>query len=1049
MKDEPDIIKELREEEKNGKLKTNNNSEYETTKINENGTIQIIKKDLENKSYDDKEIKDLEEKFFTIFNNYTVAITLADKNEKIISWNKYTEEILNMTKEDLFKLPLEKLYPKEEWKKIRDENIKQKGMRYKLDTKMKRKDGNLFDVEISISVLRGREGTISGSVAIFRDISKLKKTERKLIDSENKYKTIFENSAVAITLTDENENIISWNKYAEDLIGMGEKDLYLMPVEKLYPEEEWKEIRNKDIRKKGMDHHFETKILNNNKEKVDVSISISVLKNYKGDIIGSIGVIRDITEESRIKNELEDKHNLMQSLIDNIPDFIYFKDENNRYIKVNNAKANLSNNKPDELIGKTDYDIFDEKEGRIVNKDDETVIKTGKEIVNKFEKIKDSNGKKYWVSSIKIPRYDSQGKIIGMMGISRNITKLKKSQERYKYFFDAATDPIIILDKEGKFIDVNNQVTKILGYKKDELIGKNFTKTNILTNSSLKIALENFKKRIDGEKVPTYEIEINAKDGEKIPAEINANVLYENGEIIGDYVILRDLRDRYKRVEIEKELNQSKNRFQDIFNKTSDFLIYIEKDKILDINEAALNIGNLKKDEIIGQNISNLKKIFSEEGLEKNIKAINELCNGNKIRDYECDILSSEGNTLKFLFSADCIKQEKNIPGILLRGKNITQRQRAWEELVKLEEKYRVLAETSADGVLTIDPFGRLTYINPSFEKMCSRRKSQILATLFRDYLSEDSVYFFQQVFVDARKNDEKIENVELELVHANGDIIPIELNMAPFKKENKFGGMVCTIRDITERRKVEEELKKSERLKTEFMNIAAHELRSPVTPIKGYLDLIINDKDTSKKVKDWGNISLRNTERLLRLINDILDVSRLDTDTMRFEMEKINPVKILDEIVEDMKAVIEKKNLKFEVKIPRDLPNIMGDRHRLSQVLKNLFVNAIKFTDNGLISIKAEKKKDYILIEVKDSGVGISKDELKKIFNKFYQAYTGDDRKNEGTGLGLFICKEILQKHNGDIWVESELGRGSCFFIKIPYIHKMVIDLKNKKKKK
>jgi signal transduction histidine kinase len=293
---------------------------------------------------------------------------------------------------------------------------------------------------------------------------------------------------------------------------------------------------------------------------------------------------------------------------------------------------------------------------------------------------------------------------------------------------------------------------------------------------------------------------------------------------------------------------------------------------------------------------------------------------------------------------------------------------------------------------------------------------------------------------------NEKIENVELELVHAKGDIIPIEVNIAPLKKNNEFVGMVCSIRDITERRRIESELKKSERLKTEFMNIAAHELKSPVTPIKGYLELIISDKDTSEQVKNWGKVSLRNAERLLRLVNDILDVSRLDTDTMRFEMEKLDTGEILNEIIEDMKAVIEGKNLKFFSQIPEELPSIMGDKHRLSQVLKNLLVNAVKFTDNGSISVIAEKKENYILISIQDTGIGISKDELKKIFNKFYQAYTGDDRKNEGTGLGLFICREILQKHKGEIWVESQIGKGSQFYIKIPYLHKMVLIPNGKK---
>lgn len=630
-------------------------------------------------------------------------------------------------------------------------------------------------------------------VSKYENISKLKNIENKLIESEEKYKTIFENSAIAITITDENEKIISWNKYTEKLLSMDENDLYMKPVEILYPPEEWKKIRKENIRQKGMQHHLETKMYKKNKELLDINISISVLKNHSGEIIGSIGLINDISKQKKI----------------------------------------------------------------------------------------------------------------------------------------------------------------------------------------------------------------------------------------------------------EKELIDSENRFRNIFNATSDLLIYIEKDIILDINEKAVDIGGLKKEKIVNKPFSVLNEIFSEPDMKKHLDVIKYANKGVKLPDYESVIKLKDGHQYRFLFSADYIRNDKELKGIIIRGRDITKRQKAWEELVKLEERYRVLAETSADGVITIDPLGRLTYVNPSFEKLCGRRKSKILATLFRDYLSEDSVYFFQQVFINVRQRDEKIENIELELIDTENKAIPIEVNIAPVKKNKQFAGLVCTIRDITERRNIEDELKKSEKLKTEFMNIAAHELKSPVTPIKGYLDLIISDKDTSEKVKNWAKVSLRNSERLLKLVNDILDVSRLDTDTMRFEMEKIDTVKILDEIAEDMKPTIESKNLKLEKKIPRELPKIMGDKNRLPQVLKNLFVNAIKFTDNGSITLEAEKKENHILISIRDTGIGIPKDELKKIFTKFYQAYTGDDRKNEGTGLGLFICKEIIQRHNGQIWAESEIGKGSDFIIKIPYLHKMVVNLK------
>jgi len=702
--------------------------------------------------------------------------------------------------------------------------------------KIKDKEDNTIDF------LKNNLNKISNNyqLSIKKNILTEKTTAKKLIDSEEFYRTIFENSAVAITLTDENERIISWNKYTERLLNMSEKDLYMKPVKSLYPSDEWMKIRKENVRQKGMQHHLETKILKKGNIPIDIDISISVLKNSEGSIIGSIGVIKDITEQKRMENELESKHNLLQSLLDNLPDSIYFKDKEGKFIKVNKAKARHWDTTPEKMVGKTDFDFFLKETAEKSFEDENKIIQSGKPIVNKVEKIKDKKGGEHWVLSTKIPRYDSKGRIIGTMGISRDITKLKKSEEKYKNLFETAIDPIAILDKNGNFVDINEQVTNILGYSKNDLIGKKFNEAELLTKESLNKSLDGFLKRMKGENVPTYEVEIITKNGKQIPAEINASALYENDEVIGDFVIIRDLRERYKRKEIEKELVDSENRFRNIFDSTSDFLLYIEKGIILDVNKTAIDLGHLKKDLIIGKKISELNKLFSDEDMKKHLESIKNASRGIKVRDYECDLISKNKIKYNFLFSVDCIRDEKEIKGILIRGRDITQRHQAWEELVKLEEKYRVLAETSADGVVIIDALGRLTYVNPSFEKLCARRKSQILATLFREYLSEESVYFFEQVFIDARKKDEKIENVELELIHSKGNIVPIEVNMAPFKKENEFTGMVCTIRDITERRSIEDELKKSERLKTEFMNIAAHELKSPVTPIKGYLDLII-----------------------------------------------------------------------------------------------------------------------------------------------------------------------------------------------------------------
>ena len=1049
MKEEPDIIKELRKEEHLGKLQSQSGSIYEIQEKQESYDEEnkdipnFFNDDIKKKKVNNITLGNLEERYRIIFENYAVGITLVDDKERIVSWNKYTKELFNMDEKDLHLKHVSNLYPPDEWIKIRKQNIRQKGMKFKFETKMIRKGEKPFDAEISLCVLRGAGGKVTGSIGIIRDITRLKVTERRLIESEEKYRTIFDNSAVAIMLTDENENVISWNKYAENMLNMDEEDLYMKPAKSLYPPEEWDKIRKENVRRKGMQHHLETKILRKNDDALDIDISLSVLKDFNGKIVGSIGVIKDISERKIMETRLSYERNLLQSLLDSIPDSIYFKDKDSRFVKVNRAKAVHSNTSIEEMIRKTDFDFLSAKDAKVIHRDDKKVMETGEPIVNKIEKLTDKNGVERWVSVTKIPRYDERGDIIGTMGISRDITELKKaedivrkSEKRYRSLFDTAIDPIVVLDEKGFFVDVNDQVTKSLSYNKEELIGKRFDKAGILSEEFVERTLDYFKRRIAGEDVKPYEIKVVAKNGEMIPAEINASPLYEDKKVVGDLIILKDLRERFNRKIAEKGLIESEKKFREIFNATGDLMLYIDTyGSILDINKTALNLVGLEKEELMGKDLAVLKNLFSSKNMKKHIESIDETVNGGNVREYESELVTKEGIKHRFLFSTDVIKEKEKVTGILFRGRDITQRQRAWDELVKLEEKYRVLAETSADGVITIDSLGRLTYVNPSFENICGRRKSQILATLLRDYLSNDSIYLFQQVFMDIRKKDKKVENIELELVHFNGKIVPIDVNIAPLYKRDTFMGMICTVRDITERKKVEDELKKSERLKTEFMNIAAHELKSPVTPIKGYLELIISDEDANKRIKSWAKISHRNSERLLKLVDDILDVSRLNSDTMRFDMEKLDSVDILSEVVEDMRPCVENKDLEFILDLQRNLPPIMGDRSRLLQTFRNVIGNALKFTDNGSITIRSKKEEDFVLISVEDTGTGVSHNELKKIFTKFYQAYTGSDRNNEGTGLGLFICKEIVEKHNGKIWAESNLKEGSKFFIKLPHL--------------
>lgn len=271
------------------------------------GKIQWIEGIVEDVTFRrnvERELLESKELFRIVFDNSPVAITVTDKEEKIIAWNSFAEKIIDTSKEDLFNKPVRELYPPKEWRRIRSLRVRRRGIVSDVETQLIRRDGTIIEVSLSLSVLKNADGNITGAIGIMRDITHQKMAERKLRESENKTRIILDNSAAAITLTDQNENIVSWNRFTEQLLGMKKQDLYMKPVSFLYPKEEWKKIRDENIRKVGSRHHLETKVIKKDGQIIDIDLSINVLKDANKNIIGSVGIMQDITDRKKAEEML-------------------------------------------------------------------------------------------------------------------------------------------------------------------------------------------------------------------------------------------------------------------------------------------------------------------------------------------------------------------------------------------------------------------------------------------------------------------------------------------------------------------------------------------------------------------------------------------------------------------------------------------------------------------------------------------------------------------------------------------------------------------------
>ena len=391
--------------------------------------------DITDRKLAEVQLRESQERYKCIFDSSAVAIMMTDDRERIVSWNKYTEALLNMGEDELLNKPVAMLYPPEEWRKIRAEHVREKGMQPHLETKMYNKDEKLIDVDISLSVLKNDKGEVCGSIGVIKDITEQKKAEQRIKESEAKFRGLFDSSTDGMLVLDARGEILDANSTVKDFFGLSEKELVgnnFLSMGILTPKSLSIVVRQfQELLSAGVSTTYETDIHDKDGKIIDVELSSFFLVKKEGEVDNFVLVIRDIRDRKTTEIKLSREHSLLHTLMDSIPDSIYFKDAENKFIKVNKAKAANSGVKPGDMIGKTDFDFLPEAEARRAFEDDQEVLNTGKFIINKVEKLTGSSGEERWVSVTKIPRFDEEGNIIGTMGISRDITEWKKLEEVY------------------------------------------------------------------------------------------------------------------------------------------------------------------------------------------------------------------------------------------------------------------------------------------------------------------------------------------------------------------------------------------------------------------------------------------------------------------------------------------------------------------------------------------------------------------------------------------------------------------------------------------
>lgn len=493
----------------------------------------------------------------------------------------------------------------------------------------------------------------------------------------------------------------------------------------------------------------------------------------------------------------------------------------------------------------------------------------------------------------------------------------------------------------------------------------------------------------------------------------------------------------------EKALLDSKERANAVVDNIVDGIITIDEKGLLEsFNPAAEKIFGYTAEEVIGKNLKILMPEPYHSEHDSYLQSFRETGEA-KIIGYGREVIGKrkDGSTFPLDLAVNEIRAGKKTiyTGII---RDITERKLAEDNLAQSAVRYRTIVEEASDIVYTADSDQKITYINPPGLKLSGFTEEEILGSQITFCVHPDWKEVVKTFYLNQQNEMIRETLFEFPILTKNNEERWVEQTVALLSEGNKVKGFQAIVRDITERKAADRKLKKakaeSERAnqaKSHFLASMSHELRTPLNSVIGFANILLKNKNNHLKEKELNFLSRisENGKRLLEIINDILDLSKIEAGRMDLELSTLSVGNLIKDTISQLEAQIENKQVRLIADIPDNLHPIETDSGKLRQVLVNLIGNSIKFTEKGYIKVRVITNSSNNIvesIEVEDTGVGIAKNKLSEIFSAFKQAEEGTSRKYEGTGLGLTISKSLCELLGYDLEVKSSKGRGAVFTI-------------------
>ncbi len=636
----------------------------------------------------------------------------------------------------------------------------------------------------------------------------------------------------------------------------------------------------------------------------------------------------------------------------------------------------------------------------------------------------------------------ADGERIGIFGIYRDISSqkkaeaaLKESEEQYRRLVESASDIIYSTDLIGRFLYANPVALRITGYSEAEILGTRYL--DLIPEYYRSTAAAFYKNQVKSDTASTYfEFPTRTKEGREIWLGQNVQLIKREGRTVGVHAIARDITLRKI---IEDELRQNRNQLEMVINTVSEGITFSDESGRFEVFNPAME--KLTGYSMIEANAGDFSRLLypDPDARRQVLDGLKELREKGEVRDVETTIATKSGESRTLLMTTKLIREGTRTM-FLSAYRDITGRKKGERRLLESEVRFRDMFDEAPVGYHELDVDGRITRVNRTELRFLGYTEEEMVGRHVWDFVEEHEVSR-KAVLSKLSGAIPPGHNIERQYLKKDGTAIPVLLQDRLIR--NSAGGIIgirTTVQDITERKRMEEELRRAKeeaeaatRAKSEFLAVMSHEIRTPMNGVIGMADLLANTSLTPDQ-KEYVDTIRLSGEALLNVINDILDFSKLESGRVDLEEAPFELKPCIEEVYDLVSPKAVQKDLDLLYWVDAEVPSvIVGDKHRLRQILLNLASNAIKFTERGEIYISVSLswrigKSLMLQFTVKDSGIGIPPDRVDRLFKPFSQADSSTTRKYGGTGLGLAISMRLVESMRGKIWVESEQGKGSTF---------------------